>query len=172
MALRRCPVGVVVLMACWGLGVAAAGAGRAAALPARADTAAPAAAAVRLAAAQASALAASGQPVEVMADRTDWTQVFAEPTGGFEMVQSLVPVRVQRPDGSWVPVDPTLSARPDGSVAPAAITTGLSLSGGGAGPMFTLSQGGRSLAVSWPFGSLPAPALSGATTTYANVLPG
>lgn len=123
--------------------------------------------------AKASALAAAaGRPVEVMADRTDWTQVFAEPRGGFRMVESLVPVRVRRPDGSWAPVDTTLSVRPDGLVTPGAITTGLSLSNGGKGPLFTLSQGGHSLSVSWPFGALPAPSLSGPTATYPNVLPG
>lgn len=124
-------------------------------------------------AAQASAQAAAvGRPVEVMRDRTDWTQVFAEPGGGFRTVESLVPVRARRPDGSWVPVDTTLSVRPDGLVAPGAITTGLSLSDGGTGRLFTLSQGGHSLSMSWPFGALPVPSLSGPTATYPNVLPG
>jgi len=141
--------------------------------PAAANDAAPAGALTAWDAPQASALADStGQPVEVIADRTDWSQVFAQPGGGFRMVESLVPRRVQRPDGSWVPVDTTLSVRPDGSVAPGAITVGLSLSGGGSGPLYTLSQGADSLSVSWPFGALPAPSLSGATATYANVLPG
>jgi hypothetical protein len=132
--------------------------------------------AVRLTAetvASASALAAStGQPVEVLSARTDYSQTFANPNGGFTLDESPVPVRVQQPDGSWVQVDPTLSVQPDGSVRPAAITTGLVLSGGGNGPLYTLSQGGESLAVSWPGGALPVPTLSGATATYANVLPG
>lgn len=124
-------------------------------------------------AAQASALAAStGQPVEVLSDRTDWQQVFAEPGGGFSATESLVPQRVQEPDGSWTAVNTTLSVQPSGLVAPGAITTGLTLSDGGSGPLYTLSQGGTSLAVSWPFGSLPVPSLSGATATYSNVLPG
>jgi len=79
---------------------------------------------------------------------------------------------VQRPDGGWVPVDTTLSVQPDGSVAPKAITTGLSLSGGGPGPLYTLSKDGKSLSVAWPYGALPVPSLSGATATYADVLPG
>jgi hypothetical protein len=124
-------------------------------------------------AASASALAASsGEPVEIMADRTDWSQTFAEPQGGFEAVESLVPQQVQEPDGSWVPVDTTLSVESGGLVVPAAITTGLTLSNGGSGPLYTLSQGAQSLSVSWPFGSLPVPSLSGATATYADVLPG
>jgi hypothetical protein len=123
--------------------------------------------------ASAAALAASaGQPVEVLSDRTDYAQTFADPDGGFTLDESASPVRVQQPDGSWVPVDPTLAQQPDGSYAPAAITTGLRLSGGGPGPLYTLSQNGASLAVSWPGGPLPAPSVSGATATYANVLPG
>ncbi|MHB1596373.1 MAG: hypothetical protein ACYCO9_19275 [Streptosporangiaceae bacterium] len=123
--------------------------------------------------AQAAALAASsGQPVEVLPDRTDWAQVFAEPAGGFLMQESPVPVRTQLADGSWVPVDATLSVQPDGLVAPAAITVGLSLSDGGTGPLYTLTSGGRSLSVSWPLGALPVPSLSGSTATYTGVLPG
>jgi hypothetical protein len=123
--------------------------------------------------ASAAALAAAARrPVEVMRDRTDWAQTFAMPGGGFKTVESLVPVRTQRPDGSWGPVSTTLSVRPDGSVAPGAITVGLKLSGGGTGPLFTLSQGKDSLSVSWPFGALPTPSLSGPTATYPNVLPG
>lgn len=131
------------------------------------------AAATAATAVQASALAAAtGQPVEVMADRTDWSQTFAEPGGGFEATESLMPRRVREPDGSWVPVDTTLSVQPDGSVSPGAITTGLTLSDGGSGPLYTLAENGQSLSVSWPYGSLPVPALSGATATYPNVLPG
>ena len=123
--------------------------------------------------AQASAAAAvSGRPVEIVSARTDSTQTFADPGGGFRTVESLVPKRVQRSDGSWVPVDPTLVRRSDGSVAPVAVTTGVTLSGGGVGPMYTMSQNGTSMSMYWPGGALPAPTLSGATATYAGVLPG
>lgn len=159
---------VAVLAACGAL--VAAGLGVAPTPSARAAAAGPLRAA---GAASASALADStGQPVEIMADRTDWTQVFAQPGGGFRMVESLQPVRTQLPDGTWVPVNTALSVRADGSVAPGAITVGLSLSGGGSGPLYTLSSGGHSLSVSWPSGALPAPSLSGPTATYPNVLPG
>jgi hypothetical protein len=124
-------------------------------------------------AAEATALAeATGQPVEILPDRTDWSQTFAQPGGGFEASEALQPQRVQEPDGSWVALNAGLSVQPGGLVAPGAITTGLTLSDGGSGPLFTLSQGTESLSVSWPFGSLPVPSLSGATATYANVLPG
>jgi hypothetical protein len=123
--------------------------------------------------AEAAALAAAtGEPVAILPDETDFSQTFAEPDGGFVDSESLVPQRVEEPDGSWVPIDTTLSVQPGGLVAPGAITTGLTLSDGGPGPLFTLSQGRASLSVSWPFGSLPLPALSGATATYSGVLPG
>jgi hypothetical protein len=127
--------------------------------------------------AQASALAAStGQPVEIMADRTDSSQTYAEPGGGFLAQESALPYQVQRPDGSWVQVDTTLSAQPDGSVAPAATVTGLRLSGGGSGPLYTVTSAAGeptgSVSVTWPYGPLPAPTLSGSTAEYASVLPG
>jgi hypothetical protein len=94
----------------------------------------------------------SGQPVEILSDRTDYSQTFAEPGGGFDAQEYLEPQRVQEPDRSWAPIDTTLSLQADGLVTPAAITTGLTLSDGGPGPLFTLSQGGQSLSLSWPFG--------------------
>ena len=110
--------------------------------------------------------------MEILADRTDWSQTFAEPGGGFEAHEYLEPQRVREADGSWAAVSTSLSVRPGGVVAPKAITTGLTLSDGGRGPLFTLAQGGRSLSMSSPFGSLPAPSLSGSTATYRDVLPG
>jgi len=82
--------------------------------------------------ADASKLAVStGQPVEILADRTDFAQTFAEPSGGYEESESLVPERVQQADGSWVPINTTLSVLSDGQIAPGAITAGLNLSDGG-----------------------------------------
>jgi hypothetical protein len=175
--MRRAGVVVVATAACC-LGVALVPAGQVAvAGPVRAEAAAAAVAVsgpvTASAPAQASALASSsGRSVEVLGDRTDWAQTFAMPGGGFKTVESLVPVRVRRPGGSWGPVDTALSVRPDGSVAPGAITVGLRLSGGGPGPLYTLSSGADWLSASWPYGPLPAPSLSGATATYHNVLPG
>lgn len=124
--------------------------------------------------AQAAALADSaGQPVEILPDRTDYSQTFAEPGGGMELDESTMPQRVRQPDGSWVPVDTSLSEQGDGTWAPGAITAGaLSISGGGTGPLYTLSRGGQSLSVWWPYGPLPSPAVSGATATFTGVLPG
>src|SRR5947208_1568306 len=57
------------------------------------------------------------------------------------------------------------------TVAPAVTTTGLTLSGGGGGPLATMRANGRSLSLTAPM-TLPAPTLSGSTATYANVLSG
>jgi hypothetical protein len=74
-------------------------------------------------------------------------------------------------DGRWVPVSATLH-RVDDGYAPAATPSGLVLSGGGRGPLAVMTtSGGRRLTLSVPF-ALPAPAVSGATATYRNVLPG
>jgi hypothetical protein len=80
-------------------------------------------------------------------------------------------VRVHRADGSWVPVDTMLRRSPDGAVVPTASPVDLRLSGGGTGPLVSMSRGGRSIALSWP-SALPAPVLAADTATYAEVLPG
>jgi hypothetical protein len=74
--------------------------------------------------------------------------------------------------GSWEAIDPTLVANADGTISTTATSNGLTLSGGGTGPVITATdQAGHSLALSLPV-SLPAPSLSGTTATYANVYPG
>ncbi len=135
---------------------------------------------------KASALAASsGRPVEILGDRTAWAQVFAEPQGGFGAEESLVPQRVQEPDGSWEPVDTTLAVTGNGLVAPKATLAGLTLSGGGAGGrgaragdvsgdslLYSLTSGSETLSFYWPYGQLPVPVLNGPTAEYDGVLPG
>ena len=74
-------------------------------------------------------------------------------------------------NGSWVPVNATLN-RVAGGYSPAATPSGLVLSAGGSGPLAVLTTAsGARLAFTFPF-RLPAPSVSGATATYANVLPG
>jgi hypothetical protein len=72
---------------------------------------------------------------------------------------------------SWVKTSATLVPGAGGSWSPAAAEAGLRLSGGGAGPLAAVSDGRYRMSVSWPAG-LPAPDVSGATATYANVFPG
>jgi hypothetical protein len=59
-----------------------------------------------------------GSPVEVLADRTESSQTFAQPDGTFTFRQSASPQRVRKGE-SWVPVDTTLVLS-GGSVVPKA----------------------------------------------------
>jgi len=123
---------------------------------------------------EASALAsarAAGRPVEVLGDRTEFAQTFANPSGTLTLNESVTPVRARRPDGTWAPVDYRLQARPDGVIGPVVSMADVAFSGGGAGPMAQIVHNGHEVALGWP-GPLPAPTLSGATATYADVLPG
>ena len=135
-----------------------------AAPPACADTAASQAAATAMA-------AACGRPVEVLAARTETTQDFVQPSGVTSRTMAVLPQRVHRADGSWAPVDLSLQARPDGTLAPAASVADVSFSGGGAAPLMTWRKAGHTLTLSWP-GTLPTPVVSGNSATYVSVLPG
>ncbi|HET6213100.1 MAG TPA: hypothetical protein VFE14_09550, partial [Micromonosporaceae bacterium] len=114
--------------------------------------------------------ARTGMPVELVGERAETRSVFANPDGSFSVEQHARPIRVRR-DGGWVPVDATLRGSPDGSLSPVATRLGLRLSGGGAGPLVTLSDGDRSVSLFWP-GPLPAPVVDGPTATYLEVIPG
>ncbi|WP_162184952.1 LamG-like jellyroll fold domain-containing protein [Allokutzneria albata] len=82
----------------------------------------------------------------------------------------MSPVRV-RVNGSWRPIDLTLTKRSDGSVGPVAAGLDLRLSGGGTGPLVVLGHDTRTVGLDWS-AALPAPVLSGPTATYRDVLPG
>ncbi|MDX3075892.1 LamG domain-containing protein [Streptomyces sp. MI02-7b] len=117
--------------------------------------------------------AASGERVEVVGERTEYSTTYANPDGFTRTLeQSAVPVRVARPDGSWAVPDPTLERRSDGSISPKAAVTGIELSpGGDDDPLVTLAKGKESLSLGWP-GALPEPVLDGVSATYPEVLPG
>jgi len=110
------------------------------------------------------------QRVEVLSARTPETRMFANPDGTSTLEVAAQPQRVQRPDGSWVPLDLTLTTAVDGSVVPTAVLGDLRFSGGGSAPLVTLRTDGGTFTLGWP-GVLPAPSLAGDTATYANVLP-
>jgi RHS repeat-associated protein len=135
-----------------------------AAAPAQTVTAAPGALAAEMAAAR------QGSRVEITDERTSFSQTFANPDGTQTYVESWSPVWV-RQGSSWARPDATLAQNADGSWSPAAAVNGLTLSGGGNQALATITAGGQSLAVSWP-SALPAPSVSGAAATYANVFPG
>jgi hypothetical protein len=114
---------------------------------------------------------ASGQPVEVTADRTEYSTTHANPDGTFRLTQSSTPQRVKQKDG-WGPVDPVLERRPDGRIAPKGAVVDLSFSGGGSGSdMLRMGKDSRSITLGWT-DALPEPTLNGATATYPNVLDG
>jgi hypothetical protein len=110
-----------------------------------------------------------GNRVEVLAERTELTQMFAEPDGSFTTRQSATPQRVRRGSG-WVPVDTTLQRTADG-LTPAATTLDMHFSAGGTGPLLTFGNGAQRVQLRWPT-ALPAPVVSGAKATYPEVLPG
>jgi hypothetical protein len=63
----------------------------------------------------------TGQRVEVAAERSQDTTVYANPDGStFTLEQSAVPVRVATSDGGWRTPDATLVRRTDGTVTPKA----------------------------------------------------
>ncbi|MFJ6393902.1 LamG domain-containing protein [Streptomyces sp. NPDC091972] len=117
--------------------------------------------------------AESGERVEVVGQRTEYSTTYANPDGlTFKLVQSAVPVRARLGDGSWAAPDATLERRADGSIGPKAAVLDIALSGGGDGAdLVTLADSGTSLSLGWP-GVLPPPVLDGASAVYGDVLPG
>ncbi|GIG88573.1 LamG-like jellyroll fold domain-containing protein [Plantactinospora endophytica] len=113
---------------------------------------------------------ASGRRVEIMAERSETRQVFANPDGTVTAELTVEPVRVRR-GTDWVPVDTSLRAGPDGLLSPAASAVSLAFSGGGAAPLVRLADGDRRIELRWP-GDLPRPVVDGDTASYPEVLPG
>ncbi|MFJ6666564.1 LamG-like jellyroll fold domain-containing protein [Streptomyces sp. NPDC091383] len=110
-------------------------------------------------------------PVPVDALTTETDTVTAQPDGSFSRTSSVLPVRVHQ-GGAWVPVDATLATNSDGTYSPKATPSGVRLSGGGSGPLATLTDpAGHIMSLTMPF-ALPAPQVSGDTAVYASVLPG
>jgi Concanavalin A-like lectin/glucanases superfamily len=168
----RAAAAIIVTVACAGT-TAATGLPRspapAQAVTARAATPRPGGGSGLSAAQAMSQAKASHQPVLVTSLTTATSQTTARPDGKFVLHESLGPVRAWRA-GRWQPLDPTLT-HAGGRISPQVTTSGLSLSGGGAGPLAVMSALGRTLTLSWPT-PLPAPVLSGPTATYRDVLPG
>jgi hypothetical protein len=68
----------------------------------------------------------SGRAAEVVADRTDFSQTFANPNGTMTYDASLAPKWVRR-GASWARPDASLVKAADGSWSPTAATAGLAL---------------------------------------------
>lgn len=120
----------------------------------------------------ASALAASsGRPVVIDKLTTATTQTTAEPDGTIQFVSNSVPVRAQVA-GKWAPIDLALEAV-GGYLVPKVAAQAVRFSPGGAGPLAQIRDGsGKWVQEGSPFGDLPKPSITGATATYADVLPG
>ncbi|MFG1610654.1 LamG-like jellyroll fold domain-containing protein [Actinoplanes sp. NPDC049265] len=110
------------------------------------------------------------QPVEVLAQRSEYRDVFAQPDGTLIANDHAQPVRVIQGD-QWVPTDANLVPQSDGGWGPAAALLGMRLSPGGPGPLMTVTRDQKSMTLSWPYGDLRPPAIEGDKATYPNVFP-
>ncbi|MFF4816089.1 ricin-type beta-trefoil lectin domain protein [Kitasatospora sp. NPDC001309] len=113
----------------------------------------------------------TGKPTVVDALTTGSSRTTANPDGTLATDSTPVVERVKNADGSWRPVDATLRTNPDGTLAPAAVPSALTFSGGGSGPLATMTTAdGRKLSVKAPF-DLPKPEIGGDSALYRSVLP-
>jgi hypothetical protein len=120
---------------------------------------------------QASAQAArTGKAVSVTGATTPTSTLTANPNGTYTLTESAAPVRAKI-GGTWRSLDAALVRNRNGTYSPAVSSQPLTLSGGGPGPLATMTYGVYSLAVTAPM-ALPAPIVAGNTATYRSVLPG
>ncbi|MEV7021291.1 ricin-type beta-trefoil lectin domain protein [Kitasatospora sp. NPDC093558] len=102
---------------------------------------------------------------------TETSLTVVNPDGKLTVTTHVQPARVKKA-GTWTAVDASLTRNADGSYSPAATPSGVALSGGGTGPLATLTdRSGRSLSLTFP-AKLPAPTIATSAATYAEVLPG
>lgn len=110
-----------------------------------------------------------GVRVQVLSESTEVSSTWVNPDGTFTSELNAQPVQAEVAAGVWKPLDGTLSARPDGAVAPAVSATGVSFAGAGSKAAARLGTGAGALGLDW-FSNLPAPTLNGSVATYPNVL--
>jgi hypothetical protein len=124
--------------------------------------------------AAAMAAKACGGRVEVLSQRTETTQVWARPEGGFSTEIYAGPVRFKEGE-AWRAVDLTLRLTADGAVEPVGHPRGLRFSGATTGSgeqtLARVETGDDAISMLWT-GPLPAPVLAANTATYREVLPG
>ncbi|WP_258395306.1 MULTISPECIES: FG-GAP-like repeat-containing protein [unclassified Streptomyces] len=111
----------------------------------------------------------SGEQVEVLSQRTEASQVFANPSGTFTE-DRFATAQWARKGNKLVDIDTDLVKNADGTLSPKATGVGLEFSSGGGGPLATITRDGRSISLTWPT-SLPAAEVDGDTVTYPDVLP-
>ncbi|MFJ5231249.1 RICIN domain-containing protein [Kitasatospora sp. NPDC088391] len=115
---------------------------------------------------------ATGKNVVIESLTTESGETSATPEGHLLLTAAPEQKRVKR-DGKWVALDATLGKRADGAFAPRSAAAGVVLSGGGSGPLATLtSADGKKLSISAPF-ALPAPSVDadGDGLLYPDVVP-
>lgn len=112
----------------------------------------------------------SGEQVELLSQRTETSQVFANPSGTFTE-ERYATAQWTRQGNKLVDIDTTLQVMESGKIRPKATSVGLEFSGGGEGPLAVITRDGRSISLSWPT-ALPAPTISGNIANYPEVLPG
>ncbi|MFE7056086.1 MULTISPECIES: FG-GAP-like repeat-containing protein [Streptomyces] len=112
----------------------------------------------------------SGKPVEVLSQRSETSQVFANPSGTFTQ-ESYATAQWTRKNNKLVDIDATLEVSTDGRVRTRATTVGVSFSNGGTEPVAEVVRDGRIMSLSWP-APLPEPIIDGDAATYREVLPG
>jgi hypothetical protein len=110
------------------------------------------------------------KPVLVTGATTPTSTLTANPDGTFTLAESADPVRAKI-GGLWQNLNAALVRNRNGTYSPAVSSEPLSLSGGGRGPLATMTYGAYSLALTAPM-TLPAPIISANTATYSGVLPG
>lgn len=112
------------------------------------------------------------RPVEVSSLTTERRRVVADPQSGrFQAQINANPVRVKR-GSSWVDLDPTLQ-RSGGRLRPKAAKVDLDVADGGRGPLVTVADGARSVALTWAAdSSLPQPTVKDDKAVYSDVRPG
>ncbi|MBM0256347.1 LamG-like jellyroll fold domain-containing protein [Micromonospora sp. 4G55] len=108
-----------------------------------------------------------GQPVEVLAFRTEYRDVFAQPDGNLIANEHNQPVRVVQGD-AWVPTDATLAQNVDGTITPRAALIDMRISTGGTNPLLVVRKDDQVMTLTWPY-TLPAPVLNGDQAVYPEV---
>ncbi len=111
-----------------------------------------------------------GHRVEDVSQRSETTQVFANPEGTWTAEEAAGPVRTHNDQGEWADIDTDLT-QVEGGFAPQNALGGLVVSDGGDKTFAAMDVDGRDLRWQWP-SSLPEPVIEGNTATYAGVVEG
>ncbi|MGW2872631.1 LamG-like jellyroll fold domain-containing protein [Kitasatospora sp. NPDC001225] len=115
----------------------------------------------------------TGKRVQIPELTDEVSETFATPTGHLSRMEHVEPQRVKQ-DGAWAALDGTLVPDGQGGYRPKTALSGVRLSGGGQGPLSTLtSADGETLTIDSPF-PLTKPTLDpgGEALLYPEVAPG